>query len=303
MASISVVVAIAAATAFALRPAPPTVAHATSLGVTSGRLTLLASGPPGDLLPPQLVALEMFDDDTDGRVDRLVADFDDALAAPYSGGTAGWTLSAAPSAATLGSVSVSGSTATLLLTEGTAPPDTGIGAFTVALAQTPGGVRDATGNLSAFAATAPIDRAAPVPVAVTASVTGTIAGRLQTGDELSITFSEALAPSSVPATTTVYEHDPQGNADPEVLFINGVTSGAPPTGGNYVANNRTVIAPSAISLADGDRTVRITITSCTCGDALTGVGTFTYTAPATITDTAANAATGSFTTAATFRLF
>ena len=59
-------------------------------------------GPQGALAtvtvngPPQLTSLQMTDIDTDGRVDRVTATFDQTLAA-YTAGTAPWTLANVPS--------------------------------------------------------------------------------------------------------------------------------------------------------------------------------------------------------------
>ena len=49
----------------------------------------------------------------------------------------------------------------MTLTEGSV--DTAVGSFTVALAASATGVKDAQGNLASFAATAPADKAGPVP--------------------------------------------------------------------------------------------------------------------------------------------
>ncbi len=81
-----------------------------------------------------------------------------SLATPYTAGTTGWTLANAPSDATLSSVSVAGSAATLTLAEGPGAASTAVGSFTEALAPTSGGVRDANGHRSSFSATAPSRR-------------------------------------------------------------------------------------------------------------------------------------------------
>src|SRR4051812_20851395 len=73
---------VAAITIITLRPSTGT-GHATSLSVSSAKLLLLTAGPPADVVPPQLVTLAMFDADANGKVDRVVATFDEALATPY----------------------------------------------------------------------------------------------------------------------------------------------------------------------------------------------------------------------------
>lgn len=153
---------------------------------------------------PVLTALRMFDLSGDGRVDRVTADFNEPLAT-YTAGTAPWTLANVPSNGTLTSVTVSGSTATLTITPGSGgagAPNTAVGSFTVALAQNANGVRDAAGNRSSFGATAPLDRAAPILLTV-ADTNGATNGRADTGDTLTLTFSEAIAGGSIPLTTNV----------------------------------------------------------------------------------------------------
>src|SRR5262249_8158151 len=69
-----------------------------------------------DATPPALQTLQMFDNDHNGKVDHVVATFNESLAACTAPCTSGWTLANVPSGGTLSSVAVSGSTATLTLT-------------------------------------------------------------------------------------------------------------------------------------------------------------------------------------------
>lgn len=278
---------------------------AASLPLGAQQVTTFTGPAAGDLAPPRLTLLEMYDWDLNGRVDRVVATFHKTLAAPYTAGTAGWTLTDAPSGATVASVSISGPWATLDLTEGTGAPATDVGAFTVALAATEGGVRDSDGRLASFAATAPVDRARPVPLAVDTTIAGTTPGQLEAGDAITITFSEPLAASSIPATTTVTEQDAAGADRTDFIDIPGVTTGAVSTGGtNYIAKNgASATADATVELSADGRALVVTVGACTCSDARAGDGAFTYAPPATITDPAGNTAAGSVTTSTTFRLF
>lgn len=279
---------------------------AASLPLTSGSLTVIAAPAPGDLAPPRLTALEMFDDDADGRVDRVLATFDEPLASPYTAGTTGWTLAAVPSGGSLASVSVSATTATLTLTEGPDAADTVVGAFTVALEQTAGGVRDAGDRLAAFGPTAPADRAGPVPVWVGTLAAGAKAGQMESGDGFGVGFSERVAPASLPVTTTVTENDAPGNGDrSDHVDIPGITSGRLPAGSeSYVTRNEaTSVAVATVGLAYDDRLVTVTLGACVCGEAKAGQGAFTYVPAPTIADPAGNGARGTFTTASGFRLF
>jgi hypothetical protein len=278
--------------------------YAASMTLATSRLTTF-SGPAGpDTAAPQLTTIQMFDVNANGRIDRVVATFNETLAS-YTAGLTGWTLANVPSGGTLASVSVSGTAATLTLTEGAGAAATNVGTFTIALATTAGGIRDAAGNQSSFAATAPADKAGPVPTLVTVLTPGATAGRMQTNDQLAVLFSEALLPASVPATTTVTEADPAGAATIDTISIPGVFNGTLSTGGAaYIAaDGATASAPASAALAFGNAAIVVTLTGCTCGSAGTGQGTFVFVGATSITDAAANAATGSYTTATTFRLF
>jgi hypothetical protein len=152
-----------------------------------------------DASAPQLTTLEMFDIDGNGKVDRVVATFNETLATPYSAPNSVWTLSNAPSGATLNSVSVAGTQATLTLTEGAGTATTAVGSFTLALAANANGIRDATGNQSSFAATAPTDKAPPARLTMSMQDNGPN-GKV---DRIVLTFSETLAASTATAPWTL----------------------------------------------------------------------------------------------------
>jgi hypothetical protein len=205
----------------------------------------------------------MFDVDTDGFVDRVVATFNEALAT-YTAGTTPWTLANVPSGGSLLSVTVVGTTATLDLTEGTNPAlrTTAVGTFTVALAQNANGIRDAAGNQSSFAATAPADKAAPVLIDVT-DTDGSINGRFQAGDTIRFDVSEALLASSVPATSNVVLRDPQGDGNNDYLTIPGVLDatliGTAYLGGQNLTANFT---GSAVALSSAGTRITVTLSTC-----------------------------------------
>lgn len=277
---------------------------ASSLTVTSRSLTEL-SRP--DAYAPRLAALEMRDSNANGKVDRVVATFSESLAS-YTAGTAPWTLANVPSAGTLASVAVTGTQATLTLNEGVGAADTTVGTFTVALASSATGVRDANGNLASFTATAPADKAGPVPTSIgtTNNGGGKNAGLLQSGDVFYAVFSESILASSVPATTTVSMSDPAGAVTIDTLTVPGL--GTTNTGGTaYQATDggTATFASSAAAVYLGT-TVYVTVGS-TCSGACAGLGkgsgTAVYTPASTLTDASGNAAVGSFTSAAGLVLF
>jgi hypothetical protein len=141
-----------------------------------------------DKAAPAVVLMAMTDTNANGKVDHVTMMFSEALPA-YTAGTAPWTLANVPSSGTLASVTVTSPTLTLNLTEGADAANTAVGSFTVAMASSATGVRDAAGNQSSFAARAPADNAAPIRIAMDMLDTdknGWI-------DSTTVTFSEPLA--------------------------------------------------------------------------------------------------------------
>ena len=281
-------------------------AGATGIRDAAGNQSSFAAAAPTDGAAPALVTLTMQDTNTNGRVDHVVAVFSETLAA-YSAGTTPWTLANTPSAGTLASVAVATPTATLTITEGVGAQDTSVGSFTVALATSAAGIRDAAGNLSSFTARAPADGARPVPITITTTVAGGTAGLMQVGDALQITFSEAILASSVPGTTSITETDPNGGGN-DTLTITSLTNGARALGANtYITTNNTSAAFASSTLAVSGANVTATVAGActgTCGANITaGQGAFAFAPATTITDATGNAAAGTLTTAATFRVF
>jgi hypothetical protein len=170
---------------------------------------------------PALSTLQMFDVDKNGKVDQVVATFSETLATPYTAGTFGWTLANAPSGATLSSVSVAGNAATLTLAEGPGAADTAVGTFTVALAATSGGVRDANGHRSSFSATAPTDKAAPAPVSSPTMQDSTANGKV---DRVAITWSEPIAAYSAGNTPWTLANVPSAGTLTSVTAATGSTA-------------------------------------------------------------------------------
>jgi hypothetical protein len=242
-----------------------------------------------DTVTPSLTTLQMFDIDTDGKVDQVKATFDETLAT-YSAGNAPWALTNVPSTGSLNSVSVSGAVATLTITEGGGAADTGVGSFMIALAANANGIRDAAGNQVSFLAMAPADKAAPLLISATSG--GGISNRMETSNTMDIVFTEPLAAASVPGTATVTEARSGGST----LTIPGIIQSASIANGYLNANGASGSATGTITLTNGGKTIHIVLGTVTNsgGGVATGSGGASLSPAGTITDVAGNAAvTGS----------
>jgi hypothetical protein len=136
-------------------------------------------------------------------------------------------------------------------------------------------VRDAAGNQSSFAARAPSDGARPVPVSLSGAG-GSILGRIQPGDTLSVLLSEPLGASvTLPASTTVTMADPNGGGS-DTLTIAGLLDGSRSTGSNnYITpnNSSAAFATSPFALSGDRRTITVTVGPTCAGTACAGLGT------------------------------
>ena len=271
-------------------------ANAAGIRDAAGNQASYTAAAPTDRAAPVLVTLSLLDNNGNGKVDRVTAVFSETLSA-YTAGTAPFTLTNVPSGGTLSSAALSTNTLTLTLVEGAGAADTTVGTMKVAMASNVAGARDATGNLGSFAATTPLDRAKPAAVTIT-DTNGLIDGRVEVGDTLVITFSEALAPGTVPSSTSVTVSDPVG-AGNDTISIVGVTNGARSTGGaNYVTLDGGVATwgSSSVALGNASRTVTVTIggtcagTGCAALGTQTSNATFSFIAATTITDVTGNTA-------------
>jgi uncharacterized repeat protein (TIGR01451 family) len=261
----------------------------------------------GDTAAPVMQSMQMKDLDRDGFVDTVDVTFNENLAECAAPCTAGWTLTDVPGLGDLQSVTTSGHTATLTIGGWTAQPDTAVGLFKVALAAG-NAIQDAAGNHPSFAAAAPADAAGPVPVGfrkqhpTTGSCTGLPKTTLiEACDELTSEWSEQLAPSSIPATTTFSVTDPVGPGN-DVLTAPGFIQGTMDLGSDgYVTADGAAASWSSstltLSIARDALTVRVfgTCIGTGCaGQGAVGAVTTTYVPSTSIKDAAGNAAGGSF---------
>jgi hypothetical protein len=268
-----------------------TASASDNLGSTTNRSGTVTV----DNTAPALSTMQMFDEDGDGRVDQVRATFGETLAA-YTAGNAPWTLANAPGGPsnTLASVSIATMIATLTLNEGSI--NTARGSFTASLAANAGGIRDLAGNQSSFASTAVADRANPIAVDVQAVNGAGTAGRIDSGDVVTYTFSEAMSASSIRAGwsgAALAVNVALGNSasnDTVTVSTSGVSLGAIATGGNYISSNRTVAASIALS----GSTLTLTFTSTAPAGQLNTVASSTmiWTPSTAATDVPGNAMLG-----------
>ncbi len=269
-----------------------------TLGIrdSSGNLSSYVSTAPTDRAAPALVTLSLLDNNGNGKVDRVTALFSETLQT-YTAGTTPWTLTNVPSGGVLSTVTLSSATLTLTLTEGAGAADTTIGTMTVAMAANAAGARDAIGNLGTITSATPLDKAKPAAATIT-DTNGASDGKAEPGDTLVITFSEALAPASVPVSTTVTLTDPVG-AGNDTLTMVGVSNGARTMGANnYITNDGAVasFASSSVSLSNANKTITITVGPSCTGTGCSPLGqqttnaTYSYVASTTLTDVAGNLA-------------
>jgi hypothetical protein len=275
-------------------------ANAAGIRDAAGNQSSFAATAPSDHAAPVRGAMSMLDVNANGKVDEVTVGFSEVVASPIT--ATAFTLAGAPSGGTLGVATPATSVVTLAITEGAGAASTAVGSFTVALAAASTGVRDSAGNQASFAATAPADKAGPVPVTVT-DTNGLTDGKIETGDTFVATFSEAIAPASMPSSTPITEDAVGGGA---VTFaIAGITNGAHSLGtANYVTGAVAVVFAGASVLSAGNTTITITVGACSasCGAEKAGTGMTLIFAPATtLLDAAGNAAAGS--TPAAFRVF
>jgi len=268
------------------------------------------SDRPSSETPAELVSLTMLDVDQNGLVDTVEALFDKTLQACAAPCTDGWTLTGVPSGGTLSTVSTNGSVATLQLAEGNGGVDTAVGNFEIGLSS-PSDVRDVNGLEPFFAGTRPVDAAMPVADKMWKSNAGT-GGLAESGDSITITWSERIDPTSLPATTDVVISD-LGNGGNDQLTIPGLLDGAMDLGsGDYlvcaggpcVGTHQATFAGSAITRKSGGTFTTVTLSSCSgdCSELSSGPRTtVTYVAPSSIADVDGNGAVGSF--QKTFKLF
>jgi hypothetical protein len=138
-----------------------------------------------------------------------------------------------------------------------------------------------------------IDRTRPT---VTAFSSTNSSGAVNTGDTVVVTFSEPVAPASIPTSGTLtLDRGASGNT---TFDITGITAGPQGIGSTgFVAKKDTIVYPVTIALSAGNTVATVTVSGACTSCGVTGAGAagaFTFTPNASITDVAGNAVTGTF---------
>jgi hypothetical protein len=196
-------------------------ANAAGIRDAAGNQTSFLDAVPTDKAKPFRTKVEMLDTSAplDGKVDKVEATFSETLANyTVAPSTTGWTLANMPGGAnnTLSGVSVTGAVATLTLNQGATVnvntaagvySGTNLAAFTVALAATADGVRDAADNRSSFTAANVTDTAKPIPTTLTFSPVATANSTPGQDDKFTVAFSEPLSVASMCSGGTAWTNN------------------------------------------------------------------------------------------------
>lgn len=258
----------------------------------SRRLVSFPNAPaPPRPRPVEISDVSMFDDDTDGRVDRVTVVFNGALPANCKDNTF-LALNAAPSGGTIANVNfgaTGSSTTTISLAEGAGALDTAIGDFRVRFTPTTG--------CDALAYDGPPvhDLARPVVTAFTAGPAGAsnpLQGKAEPGDTFTIGFSEAVTgvPTS-PGTLSLT------NPTVNTLSMTGLTNGAVSMGspGYFTGSNQSTFPITTTPSASAVGQYVITLGACAtrCTQVIQNLigGPMTFMPASSIMDAAGNVAT------------
>ena len=128
---------------------------------------------------------------------------------------------------------------------------------------------------------------------------------MESGDTLSVTFSEPLATPSN-ATASISETDPSGSGN-DTLTIAGVTTTANTGSNGYETSNKNTATFGSSTRVVSGATITATVAgTCAGGGCATlaaSQGALVFVPDAGITDASGNAAAGTFTTASNFKPF
>jgi hypothetical protein len=274
---------------------------------TSTTATASATTQGGDTTAPVLQTLQILDNDTDGKIDQVVATYDENLNVLFPGA---WSATGLPTAASLGTPAVSATdNKQILIPVNEGGVDTAVGTIKLTLANS--GLtlpRDVTNHMvAAFTNSTPTDKALPVLMSIaSANATGNNGGatKMEPGDMFTLNFSEAIVGPSLPnwngtqGSTTVTMTD--GGANNDTLAIAGVTGTITLGAKDFitVASASVTYSGGSVVLSNTGKAVTFTVGSTlqsgSAANLLKGAkGNFTVTPNTTLRDANNNQATGS----------
>ncbi|MGH3116313.1 MAG: TadE family protein [Gaiellales bacterium] len=278
---------------------PDLSSSAAPTTTTTAPPTTTTTGPP---TPPAFQSAAMWDLDTDGLADQVTVTFTGSGTLAGCDVASAWTLANIPSGGAMGAVSVSGLQATVAITEGTGAKNTAVTTATGDLTvnfSTPAGC-----SADSFAAPhTPSDKAGPVIVSF-ADTPGTNDGNLESGDTLTVVFSEPVVLGAAVSNAEITRiNDDAANATFRVPNLLQSFD----TGWGYIDKNKTAnFATSTLTVTGASAQLTLgNPCSNDCNklnDATTG-GTFTLVPDTAVHDAANNAAAGSYVQSTNWALF
>jgi hypothetical protein len=235
---------------------------------TSTAASASATTQGGDTTAPVLQSLQIFDNDVDGKIDQIVATYDENLNVLFPGA---WSATGLPATATLGTPAVSTSdNKQILIPVNEGAVDTAVGSIKLTLANNTVTLpRDiATNRVAAFTDSTPTDKALPLLASIaTANNTSGGGTRMDPGDTFTLNFSEAIVGTTLPnwngtqGSTTVTMAD--GGSNNDTLTISGVTGTITLGAKDYITAVGASVTYSggSVVLSNGGKTITFTVGS------------------------------------------
>jgi hypothetical protein len=240
--------------------------------IGAGTATVTIVNDDVSSIPPGLTGLQMFDDNTNGKIDRITATFDEPLQTTCPTPGAVTFPTNGPQVQLRTPVTFSGTVATFNLNEGPVF-DTSNASLTVALA--PNCIRDVDGNSATFGATTPSDGAFPVLVTVGDSdPPGGTDGLFEQGNWVDFTFSEPLDPSTLPAAAgNVVVIAGNGNQNDTLQIANLLFGDIDLNRSDYIGGNNTSATFPNATIGLTSNVIRVTLVNgCGCTNLTTSAG-------------------------------
>jgi hypothetical protein len=285
-------------------------ASASGIRDAAGNQSSFGATAPTDQAAPVVLSINRH---TSSPTNAASVQFDVAFSESITGvGSGDFQLvqSGGVSGASITSVSGSGSTYTVTVNTGSGSGSLGLNlvdddSIQDAATNKLGGTGAGTGNFTGQAYA--IDKTGPTVTGIQSfQSNGTTAGNgtLEAGDKLVITFSEPLltAPAGLITVTEM-----RSNSTNVLLTITGITSNSDTGSSTYLApsGTKTATYSGGSATLTSSNVITVTVGSTISGNGTTQAssGTLVFAPVSTLQDSLGNGATGTFSTASTFKLF